>query len=360
MDYTAVTGFATAVARRYSSTGIQDGCTASAPNCHGVIQYYEEWNEINNWDCSGGQGWQDTFANDALQASWIYTAVKTVDPSAIVGAPNMAASVYEPATAPVYTGTTYYTVWLDAYLDAGGASYADAVGIHSYGINSVAYQGGGVYTTPALGCDHANDAIACAGEPLLNAYNQTRLVMAKYGLGDKPILHSEGGWGADLQNDCAAPNDLTGCLSLSDQPNYAARWLIVLASTWSDGLGVLAQWYGYDFDWSTLNGSTWPSDGGAAQSGNAAAAWSQAAGWVIGAHFSGQCAKASGSTVFTCDLTTPTGAREQIVFNDNAGATTGYTVPSWAGHQTPLLGAAAPIAGGSTLTLGNAPVLLAP
>ncbi|MHB8418881.1 MAG: hypothetical protein ACYDCL_12450 [Myxococcales bacterium] len=352
LNPTAVTGFATAVAKRYGGTGVQQGCTAAAPACHGVIRYYEEGNEINDWSCSGGVGFEDTWANDATQAGWIYGAVKAVDPSAIVATPNMAGGSYDPPGVPTYTGTPDFTVWLDNYLDAGGALYADAVGYHAYGANNTPYQGSKVYVTSALGCDQATDAIGCAGQPLLNAYNLTRAVMAKYGLGDKPILNSEGSWGPDTDDGCAAPLSTTGCLSLADQTAYAARWAILLASTYSDGVGAVAQWYSYDMNWGTLNGSI-------AQSPTAATAWDQATSWVIGATFPSQCAKAAGTTVFVCDLTLAGGSQAQIVFNDGAGAVTSYAVPAWATQQTVLLGSPTAISGG-LVSVGNAPVLLQP
>jgi hypothetical protein len=359
LNQAAVTSFATAIARRYASTGVQAGCTAANPQCNGVIKYWEEWNEIDDWACSGN-GWQDTWANDALQAGWIYGAIKSVDANAVVGAPNMAGSVYAPAGTPVnVSGTTWsggdFTVWLDHYLAAGGDKYADAVGFHAYGDNDVSYNGNGYYQTTTYGCDSETDHLHCAAMPLIAMYTHLRTVMAKHGLSTKPILVSEGGWGNDLQypDACDATIGYTGCLKVADQQNYVSRWMILTASTWADGLGEFAQWYGYDLDWGTLNGGTF---NGYAQSSQTTAAWNQTYSWVIGATFSSMCAQASGGNLIACDLRLASGSPAQIVFNDNQGNATSYLAPSWATRYTPLLGSPTTISG--ALSIGDAPVLI--
>jgi hypothetical protein len=341
----AVSDFATAIAKRYASVGTQPGCTSSSPQCHGVIQYYEEWNEVND-----NKEWADTWSNLALQSGWIYKAIKAVDPGARVGAPNMGMGVYQPTSSPTHIKAPDPTVWLDNYLANGGAQYADFVGYHSYGSNTVKYGDNGVYCVAELGCDAATDKLHCSAQPILNAYNAFRAVMAKHGLGAAPIVNTEGGFGDDSDSNCASPIDTTACLKLSDQPAYVGRYLAMLASTYSDGHGVLQQWYAYDGNWGTLNGTY-------GQNPKNVTAWNVANAWVTGARFSSQCSPvAAGSTLFLCELTLASGFQAQIVFNDGKGAVTTYAPPSWATQFQPLLGSMENIS--RALAVGSSPVLI--
>ncbi len=47
-DWQTFDDFMNALVSRYTSTGVQAGCTASDPQCHGVISTYELWNEPFN------------------------------------------------------------------------------------------------------------------------------------------------------------------------------------------------------------------------------------------------------------------------------------------------------------------------
>ena len=142
----------------------------------------------------------------------------------------------------------------------------------------------------------------------------------------------------------------TGCLTSAQQPAYVGRWLVLGASTWADGGGQLPSWYAYDIDWGTLNGSS-------GMNPQNATAYGQMEGWLTGAAFQQQCHSGTPSTVFVCDFTNGLGQPSEVIFNDNNGSTTTYTVPSWATTYQPLLGNAQAISGGN-VTVGDTPILL--
>ena len=66
--------FLTSIVNRYKSTGIQTGCSSSNPQCHGVIQMYEGWNEPGGLVMTIGEF--VTFETDFLNT------VRANDPSA--------------------------------------------------------------------------------------------------------------------------------------------------------------------------------------------------------------------------------------------------------------------------------------
>ena len=324
--------------------------TALATKYKGQIQYYETGNEVNV-----ASNWTDTCANLVLAHNTIYSAIKAVDPTAIVGAPNMAAyngtfggggaCVNSPAAAG-----NVASIWLTNFLKTkdsnGNYPTIDTVGVHTYASQ--------VYTS-LDGCNWTTYKLGCAAAPLLHLYNSFRAVMTSNGLASVPLLVSEGGFGVDDNSapgnyGCSTnPNDLTACLSPAQQVAYIGRWLVLGASTWADGNGQLANWYGYDLNWGTLNGSY-------SMNPQNISAYGQMQSWVSGAIFSQQCQTGSPSTVYVCDYTNA-GQQYEIVFNDNNGTTSTYSVPTWAKKSQPLLGTVQPINGG-TISVGDMPILL--
>jgi hypothetical protein len=71
--------FLTSIVNRYKSAGIQTGCSSSNPQCHGVIQMYEGWNEPGGLVMTMGEF--VTFETDFLNT------VKANDPGAQVCSP---------------------------------------------------------------------------------------------------------------------------------------------------------------------------------------------------------------------------------------------------------------------------------
>jgi hypothetical protein len=331
-NLTLVSNFATAIAKQYK----------------GQIQYYETGNEVNN-----AANWTDTCAKLVLLHNTIYAAIKAVDPNAIVGAPNLAAyngtqtgggaCVSSPAAAGNVSST-----WLNNFLQTrdsnGHKPTVDTVGVHTYAAQ---------VPTSLDGCDFTNNKLHCAGAPLLHLYNSFRTVMTNNGIASSvPLLVTEGGLNVDNESGICPSNvnNLTACLTNSQQVAYVGRWLAIGASTWSDGGGQLPSWYGYDVDWGTLNGTS-------GMNPQNASAYGQMESWLRGAVFQQQCHSGAPSTVFVCDFSNGAGQQAEIVFNDNNGSTASYRVPSWATTYQPLLGSAQAITGGS-VTVGDTPIAL--
>ena len=332
-------------------TWLSNFAIALATKYKGLIKYYETGNEVNN-----GLAWTDTCANLVLAHNTIYAAIKAVDPTAIVGAPNMAAFNGSFAgqgacvNSPVAAGNSA-SVWLDNFLQThdrnGNLPKVDTVGVHTYAAQ--------VYTSPD-GCDWSANKLHCAAAPLLHLYNSFRALMTNNGIKSIPLLVTEGGFNVDNSSSVGAygcsinVNNLTACLTNAQQVAYVGRWLVLSASTWADGKGQLANWYAYDFDWGTLNGKY-------GMNPQNSSAYGQTENWIKGATFSQQCHTGSPTTVFVCDFTNVQGQRNEIIFNDDNGATASYTTPGWATSYQPLLGSSAGIVG-EIVTVGDNPILL--
>jgi hypothetical protein len=318
-DITHMSNFATALATRYK----------------GKIKYYETGNEVNTPSV-----WADTCANLVLLHNAIYDAIKAVDPTSIVGAPNMAA--FESAdgacgASPTPGGGAHPNVWMQNFLQTrdrnGHLPSVDTVGIHTYQV--------------------ARPALTNVAQRFLDVYNQFRSVMTAAGISTSaPLLVSEGGFGPQFNGNCAAPLDTTACLDSDQQVAYIGRWLVLGASTWADGGGQLATWYAYDIDWGTLSGTN-------GMNPQNASAYGQMEKWLEGAVFQQPCHSGNPSTVFVCDFINAQGQQSEIIFNNNNGATAVYTSPPWAVTYQQLLGSRNSVSGG-TVTVGDTPILLSP
>jgi hypothetical protein len=77
--------FLTSIVNRYKPTGIQTGCSSSNPQCHGVIQMYEGWNEPP-FSPPGGSG---TLSNADFMTfeTDFYNTVKFIDSATQVCSP---------------------------------------------------------------------------------------------------------------------------------------------------------------------------------------------------------------------------------------------------------------------------------
>lgn len=328
-NFQSLANFATALARRYNSSGAQWGCTAANPHCHGVINYYESLNEPRA---------SVSVADLVRFSQTLYQSAKAVDPHALVGGPGFAVQVYPYNLTPGYS----FSAWANQYYSSGGNQWADFAGWHAYACN--AYH----YCAPQYACDMTNNVMHCAAQPLLNQYDDFRTVMKDNGLGDKPILITEGGWSFDL----SCNQYLSSCFqSLAHEPAYVARWYIILASASTDGTpGVkTAYWYSWDMNWGTLNGSY-------GQNPAASIAYGTIQKWLVGATFNSRCSVTN--TLWICNLTVAGGNPAQIVFNDNNGATISYTAPSYATGYVNLNDVTTAIPASRTISVGNAPVMI--
>jgi hypothetical protein len=326
-------------------TWVSHFATALATKFKGQIKYYETGNEVDALS-----HWSDTCANLVLLHNTIYNAIKAADPSAVVGAPNLSIGLNSTsacATSPTPTASDA-SIWLSNFLRTtdphGNLPKVDAAGVHSYPTPSTQY--------PLYGCDRHTNKLHCAAQPLLTLYNNFRSVMNKHGLSSAPLLITEGGFGQDASADSCNPlYEATACLDPTQQIAYIGRWLVLSASSWSDGSGQLPSWNGYNFNWGTLNGTS-------GMNPNNASAYGQMESWISGAVFSQQCHTGTPSTVYVCNFTT-SGQQYEIVFNDNNSVTATYTTPSWATSFQPLLGTDQLIHGG-TIVVGDTPILLRP
>jgi uncharacterized protein (TIGR03437 family) len=342
-------------------TWVANFATALATKFRGKIKYYETYNEVDSL-----AEWTDTCSNLVLFHNTIYNSIKAVDPNAMVGAPNVAVqSTANSACAsiPTPSGTpSDSSIWLQNFLQTkdrnGNLPAVDTVGVHTYGPFS--YVGCSDRTNPPCyapmdyGCDWRVSKLHCAAQPLLNLYHAFRTVMNNNNLSSKPLLVTEGGFGRDLSQEGWCPSSSryfsTACLSPKQQVAYIGRWLVLSASTWSDGGGQLPNWYSYDNNWGTLDGT----NGMNAQD---ATAYGQMESWLKGSVFQRECYTGTPSTVFVCDFLNETGQQAQIVFNDNNSSIASYTPPAWATSYQGLLGRTASISGGS-ITVGDTPILL--
>jgi hypothetical protein len=318
-NLTYVTNFAQTLATRYA----------------GKIKYYETGNEMNDPVSTGG--WAGSCADLVLLSNTIYAAIKAGDPNAIVGVPSLS---YGGGTKCMNSpnsggGAGQEWVFLENFLqtrDANGhLPMADTAGEHLY-----------QRSEPSLRTD--------AGA-ILTVYNNLRSVMTAAGISTSaPLLVTEGGFGTDSNSQCSAPLNATACLSNADQVAYIGRWLVLDASTWSDGGGMLPNWYAYDLSLGTLNGAF-------GMNPQNASAYGQMESWLSGASFNRQCQVGAPSTVLVCAFTNASGKPAEIIFNNNAGTSATYSTPSWATTYQQLLGSQAAITGGA-VTVGNTPILL--
>jgi Cellulase (glycosyl hydrolase family 5) len=291
--------------------------TALVTRYKGKIHYYETGNELNT-----SSAWTGTCADLVLLNNTIYSTIKAVDPNAIVGAPNAA---YQNSTSTCNSPTAVPTgqawIWLQNFLQTkdsnGNYPTVDTAGYHIYG-----------------------NSLASMTSIMLNGYKGFRSVMNAAGISKSmPLLVTEGSWGKSNPSS----------LSASDQAAFVARFLLMGASTWADGGGMLVNWYAYDLTYGTLNGNS-------GMNSQNASAYGQMENWVKGAVFSGQCATGSPSTLYVCNFTNASGKPGEIIFNNNAGASASYTAPPQYTAYQPLLGTAKPISG--SLSVANTPILL--
>ena len=345
-------------------TAVSNFATALATKFKGQIKYYETYNEVDD----SLSEWSDTCSNLVLFHNTIYNAVKSVDAAAVVGAPNMAIQSTSEggcAQSPTPSGNpSDPSIWIQNFLQTRDSKNdlpkVDTIGVHTYGAFSysgcTAASSPNCYTPSGYGCDYRVDKLHCAGQPLLNIYSAFRAVMNNNGLAGRPLLVTEGGFGADASPSQWCPSSSpylnTACLSPTQQDAYVGRWLVLSASTSSDGSGQLPSWYSYDIDWGTLNGSS-------NMNPQNSSAYGQMETWLQGALFQQPCHSATPTTVLVCDFVNGNGNQSEIIFNDNNGATATYTTPAWAGFYQTLLGNTLTISNES-VTVGDMPTLLTP
>ncbi len=291
--------FVTTMVQRYKSTGTQTGCTSAAPQCHGVIEMYEAWNEPPFAIGPGGAGTQMPIASFVQLASdWYYT-IKANDPNAKVNSP-----AFEPDASSCPSCATFITTFLN---NGGNAIPFDAWDFHA---NS---------TTP-------EGQVA-----IINAF-KAQLVAA--GISSSvPLYATEAGrWG-----DCAAS------LSTDNEEAYVARIEMLY---WANGV-KRHYWFSYS---TCAPLSNQPTTSTLTPLG---IAYGNTETWMIGATMT--VPPSNIGTVWTATFTRPGGYQALAVW-DTAGSSS-YTSASIYSSYKDLSGTQTLIVS-NTVTIGPKPLLL--
>jgi hypothetical protein len=280
----------------------QNFVTALVRHAAGRIQYWELWNEP---DCP--YEWSGTNAQLVRMAKDAYAIIKAADPTAMVTTPSV-----------VDAGAgKSITLWLPAYLAAGGGAYADIVAFHGY-------------VNPAMG--QPPEMIASIVDQVTAGLNGS--------LSSKPIWDTEGAWTLDS--------------NLPDAELQAAFVARVYLLQWFKGVSRF-YWFQYG---NTDTGSLWVLGG----ANVAETAYGQVYDWLVGATLSGPCT-ATG-TVWTCSFTKPGGVQEQAVWDasktctNNNCTTSTYKPSSVYTQYADLAGDVTSFEPGASIQIGAKPVLL--
>jgi hypothetical protein len=299
--------FCQALVKHYTSVGVQTGCTISNFQCHGVLPYYELWNEPDVLtEYSGG------VAGMVQLTQILHDAVRLYDPNAKILSPsNSGYDVVDANGLPTF---------MDAYWSSGGTKDVDIISLHAYPPGN-------------------NDSAETLNKSL---FTQVQALLKKYGLSSKPLWDTEGSWGnAGIQ---MGFNDTL-------KAAFVARDYLL---HWSNGI-LRLNWYGWDFsDYGTLYKA------GQTQTYTPAAqAYQQTYNWMVGATMTGPCTYNTSdayNAVYTCTLTRPDGYQAQVVWNTQGSAN--YTVPSPFTQYRDLAGTTLPVPSARTVTIGQQPILL--
>jgi FlaG/FlaF family flagellin (archaellin) len=294
--------------------------TALATRYKGQITYYETWNEGNR-----PTSWSGSTAQLVTLSQTISQVIKPIDPNAKVLGPS-------PDIASTFAN------FVQGFLSAGGLSNVDGVAWHAYrcqdGLPS------GVTCLQGTSCD--NNALDCAGAPLVAQIEAVKAAAQAAGASSLPIYDTEGGWGENQY-----------LSDLNDQVAYISRWYIIQAS---EGV-VTACWFGWGGDPS--DPTAWGSifDANTNQSTEAAAAYETTYHWLEGATMNGPCS-ADSDNIWTCALTFSNKHTGLIVWNGDETNSTYTPASKYVQYETLTSSSPASVAAGGSVTIGEAPILL--
>ena len=291
------------------------------------IRYYELWNEAQNT-----LYWTGTNAQLVALAAAAYPIIHQ-DPYSVLLSPSVAGPVGNVAPD---SGVT----WMTAYLQAGGAQYADGGAFHGYLAQSTADGVPNIIPFPMPEQDSTTGCKAfvnCFGSIVTKA-TQLRAVFDQNGLAGKPMYDTEGSWGNGNITD------------LDTQIEWLARWYLLQAGLRSTLNLQLASWFawGPQETWGNIETS-----GGQATA--AGVAYGQVFTWVTGASIGQPCTGAANGT-YTCLLSRPSGYLAQAVWNTTSSISyapgAGYT------QYRDLAGNVTPISAGASVPIGAKPILI--
>jgi polysaccharide biosynthesis protein PslG len=277
------------------------------------ITYWELWNEPYN-----APSWTGTIAQIVRMAKDATAILKAADPNAVVLVPS------------VCIEGTKALKWIDAYLAAGGSSYADAVAFHGY----VQKRG-----------------LPLHAENILTYISQFRTVLAKYGLQGRPLWDTEASWG---RPDVSSPTFYDEDMRMG----FVAQAYLLQQSA-----GVARffwyQWNNPDFGTMWLPNPNTPSAPGTLL--KPGVAFGQLQNWMVGASLSSTCS--SNGTVWSCGYTRPGGYVGQVVWDTAQSCANGkctssnYKIGSGVVQYRTLDGTTVKVTG-SSVPVGYKPILL--
>jgi len=158
---------------------------AMAARYKGRVRAYEIWNEQNLYYEWGGRGGKLNAGKYVELLKVAYTAVKSVDPGAIVVSGALTPTGYNDGDIAIDD-----RVYLEQMYQAGLASYCDAVGAHPSGYNNPPDADWQSYSDPNCGFN-------ATGHPswfFRGTLESYRNIMVHYGDGHKRIWVTEFGW----------------------------------------------------------------------------------------------------------------------------------------------------------------------
>lgn len=294
--------------------------TALATRYKGEINYYELWNEGNR-----PTSWSGTTADFVPLAQTAFQTVKSIDANAKVLSPSSSVAAD-------------FATFVQDFLQAGGSAYTDGVSFHGYQCQNSSATGDSCLA--GTSCDQ--NGLDCAGAPLENMIADVRGSQQAAAVSNIPLYDTEGGWrqNKDLPN-------------LSDQVAYISRWYVIQAS---ENIPI-ATWYFWGG--TPSDPAQWGSiyDATTGQPTEAAAAYATTYNWINGATLQGACS-ADASNVWTCPLTFSNGKTGLVVWNGNETSSSYTPASQFIQYETLTSTSPASIAGGGTVPIGEAPILL--
>jgi hypothetical protein len=200
-DWQTFDDFMTALVSRYTATGVQTGCPATSPQCHGAISTYELWNEPFNpamWRPE-----QKKYNYDQKRTMQGFVQL-TIDAKRIINQIDPHALVSSPSGNPTFMSQYWAT--------HGAITNFDRVAVHAYPMPS--------FPVP---------------ESMVFPVWKMRELMASYHI-TSPLMNTEGSWGQ-----FTPPTD-------DAQAAYTARFILLHVATqmrkfmWYLWTGMAALW----------------------------------------------------------------------------------------------------------------------
>jgi hypothetical protein len=278
--------YLTTLVNRYKSTGTQTGCPTSSPQCHGVIEMYEGWNEPV-------ESTADTKAQFVTLETDFLNTVRANDPGAKVCSPAFSMGA----------GTKYYVNIMEGFFASGGPKTWDCYDFH---LNA---------PTP---------------EGEIAEINQFKAILRKNGINPSsvPIYATEAGrWG--------------GCVPIADDEEqaYVARIELLY---WSNGV-ARHYWYAYDACAPLTNQ---PSSTTLKPAG---IAYGNVESWMVGATMSSPCSSSGTVWTCGFTRSSPSGYQALAVW-DTAGTRSDYVPPGQYTKYQDLNGNVSSISGSVTIS----------